>query len=72
MYNTISDIDREIAELQCERSSTVLYWFEMGEADRDSGLEPQHSDNPWYLSGYEDRSYQLEIGFNAQTVFAPF
>lgn len=72
MYNTISNIDREIAELRCERDRTIAYWFETGEADRNSGLEPQHPDNEWYMAGYSDRSYQLEIGFNPQKVFAPF
>ncbi len=66
MYNTISEIDREIAELKRERDRTILYWFEMGEADRSAGLSAQYSDNSWYLSGYQDRGYQMEIGFNLE------
>ncbi len=65
MYN-IPNINREIAELQCQRDRTITYWFEMGEDDRSAGLAAQYSDNPWYLSGYQDRGYQIEIGFNSE------
>ncbi len=63
MYN-IPNISREIAELKQERDRTILYWFEMGEADRSAGLAAQYPDNSWYWSGYQDRGYQIEIGFN--------
>ena len=67
MYNNIADISREIAALREERDCLILYWFEMGERDRNYGLQPQYSDNAWYMSGYEDRQYQLEIGFISET-----
>ncbi|NWF58964.1 MAG: hypothetical protein HXY43_06560 [Fischerella sp.] len=66
MYN-IADIDREIAELQEQRDYEIIYWFDMGESDRNYGLSPQHSENPWYILGWHDREYQLEIGFNPET-----
>lgn len=68
MYNTIADIDCEIAVLEEERDCTILYWFEMGQSDRSYGLSPQYSENPWYILGYHDRDYQLEIDFNLQPV----
>jgi hypothetical protein len=63
MYNNIADINREIAALQEDRDYIVLYWFEMGENDRSAFLPPQYPGNAWYVYGYEDRDYQLEIGF---------
>lgn len=66
MYNTIADIDREIAALQEQRDYEILYWFELGESDRSHGLSPQYSENLWYILGYHDREYQLEIGFNPE------
>lgn len=67
MYNNIADIDQEIAELHKQRDCLILYWFEQGEADHSFNLPPQYLDNEWYMSGYEDRQYQLEIGFNPET-----
>lgn len=67
MYNITADINCEIAALEEERDCTILYWFEMGESDRSRGLAPQYTENPWYMSGYEDRHYQLEIGFISET-----
>ncbi|MBH8564464.1 hypothetical protein I8748_20140 [Nostoc sp. CENA67] len=67
MYNNIADIDREIAALREQRDCTIAYWFEMGEADRSAYLPPQYLDNQWYLLGYYDRDYQLEIGFTPET-----
>ena len=65
MYNNITaDIEREIAELQEQRDCTILYWFEMGESDRSAFLPPQYTENLWYKLGYDDRDYQLEIGFS--------
>jgi hypothetical protein len=62
MYNNITaDIEREIAKLQKQRDCTILYWFELGESDRDAFLPPQYPDNPWYVCGYEDRQYQIEV-----------
>ena len=65
MYNTIADIDREIAALQEQRDYEILYWFELGERDREVGLPPQYSDSDWYLLGWYDRDYQLAIGFTS-------
>ncbi len=62
MYD-IAGINREIAALEEDRDYQILYWFELGERDRDWKLAPQYS-NEWYLMGYEDRDYQLVIGFN--------
>lgn len=67
MYNNIADIDGEIAALQEQRDCTIAYWFEMGESDRSYGLPPQYFENPWYILGYHDREYQLEIGFVPET-----
>ncbi|PAX59432.1 hypothetical protein [Brunnivagina elsteri] len=73
MYNNIEDIDREIAALKEQRNNEILYWFEMGESDRSAFLPPQYAENPWYKLGYDDRKYQLEIGFNPTPVnFNPF
>ena len=66
MYNITTDIDREIAVLHEERNRLILYWFEIGELDYQAGLPPQHPDNRWYVLGYHDRNYQLEIGFNPE------
>lgn len=66
MYN-IAEIDREIAGLQEQRDYEITYWFEMGESDRSAYLPPQYLDNQWYMLGYHDREYQLEIGFNPET-----
>jgi hypothetical protein len=68
MYNNIADINREIAGLREHRDYEIIYWFEMGESDRSSGLAPQYTENPWYTLGWYDRDYQLEIGFNLQPV----
>ena len=62
MYD-IAGINREIAALEEDRDYQILYWFELGERDRDWQFPPQYS-NEWYLMGYEDRDYQLVIGFN--------
>ncbi|BAZ71283.1 hypothetical protein NIES4106_60800 (plasmid) [Fischerella sp. NIES-4106] len=67
MYN-IADIDREIAALRKQRDYEICYWFEMGESDRSYGLSPQYSENPWYILGWHDRDYQLEIGFSPAPV----
>ncbi|MCC5668416.1 hypothetical protein LC653_32335 [Nostoc sp. CHAB 5784] len=67
MYNNIADINREIAALREERDCLILYWFEMGEADRDFDLPLQYPDNAWYTLGWHDRDYQLEIGFISET-----
>ena len=67
MYNTIEDIDREIAALEEDKYYQILYWFEEGETDRDFDLPPQHTKNFWYILGWNDRDYQQEIGFNPQT-----
>ena len=73
MYDLIADIDCEIAGLHEQRDCLILYWFEMGEADRNYGLSPQYPDSTWYMSGYWDRDYQMEIGFNPQpTTFDHF
>lgn len=64
MYNNISDINRKIVELREQRDCLIQNWFERGETDRNYGLVPQYPDNAWYMSGYWDRDYQLEIGFN--------
>ncbi|NJL65449.1 MAG: hypothetical protein HC903_31315 [Methylacidiphilales bacterium] len=82
MYNNIADIDREIAALKEQRNYEILYWFEMGESDaevaelrgdRSAFLPPQYAENPWYKLGYDDRQYQLEIGFNPTPAnFNPF
>ncbi|MEM7579093.1 MAG: hypothetical protein AAF316_04440 [Cyanobacteria bacterium P01_A01_bin.80] len=66
MYNTIADIDQEIAALEEDKAYLALYWFETGEADRDFDLSPQYSDNDWYMMGWNDRDYQQEIGFNPE------
>lgn len=68
MYNNIADIDREIAALREQRDYEISYWFEMGETDRSYGLQPQYCENPWYVLGWHDRDYQLEIGCNLQPV----
>lgn len=68
MYNTIADIDREIAALQEQRDYEILYWFELGERDHEVGLPPQYPDNDWYLLGWHDRDYQVAIGFNQTPV----
>lgn len=71
MYNNIiiiAEIDREIAAMQEQRDCEILYWFEMGEADRSYGLLPQYLDNFWYSLGWNDRDYQLEIGFNPEPI----
>lgn len=64
MYNTIADIEREIAELQKQKDYLALYWFEEGEADRNFNLAPQHTENFWYILGWNDRDYQIEVGFH--------
>jgi hypothetical protein len=64
MYNNIADIDREIAALKEQRNHEILYWFEMGESDASAFLPVQYPQNLWYTLGYNDRKYQLEIGFN--------
>jgi hypothetical protein len=67
MYNNfIADIEREIIALREQRDCEILYWFEMGESDRTSNLPPKYPANDWYMIGYEDRQYQLEIGFNSE------
>ncbi|MFK0734232.1 MAG: hypothetical protein ACIWVG_24295 [Gloeotrichia echinulata HAB0833] len=66
MYNITTDIDREITALHEERDRLILYWFEMGELDYEIGLPPNNLENQWYVLGYEDRKYQLEIGFNPE------
>lgn len=66
MYNTIANINREIAALEEDKACLSLYWFEQGETDRDFDLPPQHLDNEWYLLGWNDREYQLQIGFNPE------
>ena len=69
MYDIITaDIDLRIAEMQEERDCMILYWFEMGELDRNCGLNIQYQDNGWYLLGWYDRDYQLEIGFQTEPV----
>jgi len=68
MYNNITDINREIAALQEQRDYEIAYWFEQGECDRNYGLQPQYSENPWYILGWHDRDYWLEIDFNLQPV----
>lgn len=67
MYNITADIDGEITVLEEERDRLILYWFSMGELDYQAGLPPQYPDNQWYMLGYHDREYQLEIGFNPET-----
>ncbi|MDB9373269.1 hypothetical protein [Nodularia sphaerocarpa] len=66
MYS-IADIDHEIAALEEQRDYQISYWFEMGETDRDFDIPPKYPDNVWYMNGYEDRQYQLEISFIAET-----
>ena len=66
MYNTIADIDREITALEEDKHYQILYWFEMGETDRGFDLSPQYSDNDWYMMGWNDREYQLQIDFNPE------
>lgn len=67
MYN-IAEIDREIAAMQEQRDYEIIYWFEMGECDRSYGLQPQYSENPWYILGYHDCDHQVAIGFNQTPV----
>ena len=68
MYNTIADIDCEIAALQEQRDYEILYWFEMGESDRSAFLPPQYLDSNWYMLGWHDRDYQVAIGFTSTPV----
>jgi hypothetical protein len=66
MCNGIQEINREIAELSSTREYLIIQWFEMGEADRNFSLSPQYPDNQWYMCGYNDRDYQIEIGFQLE------
>lgn len=68
MYNIAQEIEREIADLEQERERLILYWFEMGETDHSHTLPPQYPDNYWYMSGYWDREYQLEIGLKPEPI----
>jgi hypothetical protein len=67
MCNITTDIDREIDFLIQERDRLTLYWFELGEADRTSNLPPSYSENYWYLLGWHDRDYQIEIAFQPES-----
>jgi hypothetical protein len=62
--NNVTHINSKIATLCQERNDVATYWFELGESDRSRGLEQQYPDNHWYVMGWCDRSYQIEIGFD--------
>lgn len=61
MSNQIQELSQEIASLKSQLDNLILYWFEEGEKDCSLRLQPQYPDNQWYMSGYHDKEYQLEI-----------
>ena len=62
--NNVTHINSKITALRQERNDVVTYWFELGESDRSRGLAQRYPDNSWYVMGWCDRSYQIEIGFD--------
>lgn len=66
--NTIADISREIVALEEDKDRLTLYLFEQGETDRDFNLPPQHKENELYMLGYQDRDYQIQIGFTPEPI----
>jgi hypothetical protein len=70
--NNVTSIDSKIATLRQERNHTATYWFELGESDtpaeslreRSSGLAQRYPNNSWYVMGWCDRAYQIEIGLD--------
>lgn len=61
MSNKIQELSQEISSLKSQLDDLILYWFEKGEKDYSLRLQPQYPDNQWYMSGYHDKEYQLEI-----------
>lgn len=61
MYNKVAEINHKIIELQKQRDQEITRMFNLGESDRALGNSPQYPDNKWYMVGWEDGDYQLEI-----------
>ncbi|BDA76344.1 hypothetical protein CAL7716_105100 (plasmid) [Calothrix sp. PCC 7716] len=61
MPNQIQELSQEITSLKSQLDNLILYWFEKGEKDYSLNSQPQYPDNQWYMSGYNDKEYQLEI-----------
>ena len=68
MYNKIQDIERELAALEEDKEGIIFYLLEQGESDRNFNLPLQHTNNFWYILGWHDRDYQIEIGFDPEPV----
>ena len=68
MYNIIEDINREIAAVEEDKDRLILYLFEKGENDRLFNLPPQHQESEWYMLGYHDKDYKIEIGFTPEPI----
>ena len=60
----IETIKKEIELLQQDLEDLSYYWFFLGEQDKQYGLPIQYSDNEYYVMGWYDKEYQLEIGYN--------
>ncbi len=63
MHN-VTDINNFRTSLRQERNDTATYWFDLGESDYSSGLAQRYPDNSWYVMGWYDRAYQIEIGLD--------